>query len=531
MQMPLRGSSRALHFKGDPHELQQYFEDVELLCEDTQLFADEDRIQWAIRYARREDAELWSTLPSRVGADWSAFKAEVTCFYPGAEEDDRKYLRTDLIRLVEAQAAGTMTSRRDLGEYVRKFTLIASFLEKKGRLSKGEREYKFVEGFPAVFRAQLIARLSLAYLDHYPKDPWPTDHVIQHASFLLTGSSTSSYAPSPTASPLPPRTPAAFPTPSHEPLHTPAPPIPSVSHEAMFLGLAEEVSHSEDELDEEDRAALVHAYAQIEEVQCMIEVKRLACVLPRALPVLKLWVDEEALDLAEESACTHDAGKPTLIENADIVTRATDSDALLVPTLQCTPPALEHPAVPPGLGLEQYHAHVEQGSISEKSADVPFDLDVLLLQPGPCVPLLLTLGSDDEDLLIECSTPASHEHEEPIEEILRDHTFAPGAFVLARNHQTDETRTETKPRFWEPMVVISCAKNGDYRLVGINGAVALKLFPPPHIIAFYPSARQRTLLEQLTGFFETDVSHLMGEPPPCASTPNPPFLSHSPCLY
>ena len=235
--------------------------------------------------------------------------------------------------------------------------------------------------------------------------------------------------------------------------------------------------------------------------------------------------------MAEESACAHDAGKPTPIENADIVTCATDSDVLLVPTLQRAPPALEHPAVPPGLGLEQYHAHVDKGSIPIESADISHDLDVLLLQPEPCAPLPLTLGSDDEDLPIECSAPASHEHEEPIEEISRDHTFAPGAFVLARDPQTDETRTETKPRFWEPMVVISCMKNGDYKLVGIDGAVAPKLFPPSHILAFYPSACQRTLLEQLTGFFETDVSHLMGEPPPRTSIPTPPFPSHIPCLY
>ena len=353
-------------------------------------------------------------------------------------------------------------------------------------------------------------RLSLAYLDHYPEDPWPTDHVIQHASFLLTGSSTSSYAASPTALPLPLRTHAASPTPSHElshmstspvsslplplqkPLHEPALPLSPheqpASREAMFLGLVEEVSNTEDELDEEDRAALAHAYAQIEEVQRMIEVKRLARVLPRALPVLKLWVDEEALDLEEESACTHDAGKLAPTKHADIIACATDSDALLAPILQRVPPAWEHPAVPPGLGLEQYHAHVEQGSISEKSADIPFDLDALLLQPGPCAPLPLMLGSDDEDLPIECIAPASHEHEEPIEEILRDNTFAPGAFVLARNPQTDETRTETKLRFWEPMAVISRTINGDYRLVGIDGAVALKLFPPSHILAFYPSA-------------------------------------------
>ena len=503
MRMPLQGTSHTLHFEGDPHKLQQSFEDVELLCEDAQLFADEDRIQWAVHYARHEDAELWSTLPSHAGADWSTFKAEVTRFYTGAEEDDRKYLRTDLIRLVEVQAAGTMISHRDLSEYIHKFTLIALFLEKKGRLSKGEREYKFVEGFPAVFRAQLIARLSLTYLDHYPEDPWPTDHVVQHASFLLTVSPTTSpshtpAAPpiplhselSPSALPLPLHAPAASPTslhklshmsappvpslplPSHKPLHTPAPPMPSVSHKVMFLGLAEEVSDTEDELDEEDKAALTCAYAWIEEIQHMIEVKRLACILLCALLVLKLWVDDKALDLAEESAHTHDA------------------DAHLVPTLQHAPPALEHPAVPPGLGLEQYRPCVEQESIPEMHADVPFDLDVPLLQPGPCTPLLLMLGSDDEDLLIECITPASHKHEEPIEEILRDNTFTPGAFVLVHNPRTDEMRTETMLQFWEPMVVISCAKNGDYRLIGIDGAVAPKLFPPSHIITFNPSAHQ-----------------------------------------
>ena len=449
MQMPLRGTSCAPRFEGDPHELQQYFEDVELLCEDTQLFADEDRIRWAVRYACREDAELWSSLPSHAGADWSTFKAEVMRFYPGAEEDDRKYLCADLDRLVEVQAAGSMTSHRDLGEYIRKFMLIASFLEKKGRLSKGEREYKFVEGLPAAFQAQLIVRLSLAYLDHYPEDPWPTDRVIQHASFLLTGSSTSLYAPSPTASPLPLHTPAAPLTPSHElscmsappvpslllPSHqpslTPTPPCLPVSHKAMFLGLAEEVRDTNDELDEEDKAALTCAYARIEEVQRMIEVKRLACTLPHVLPVLKLWIDDEALDLEEESACAHDAGKLAPIKHADIIACATDSDVpLLVPTLQHAPPALEHPAVPPGLGLEQYHAYVKQESIPEKRADIPCDLEVPLLQPEPCAPLPLTLGSDDEDLPIECSTPASHEHKEHIEEISRDNTFAPGAFVL-----------------------------------------------------------------------------------------------------
>ena len=50
----------------------------------------------------------------------------------------------------------------------------------------------------------------------------------------------------------------------------------------MFLGLAEEVSDTKDELDEEDKAALTCAYAQIEEIQRRIEAKRLAHILPCA---------------------------------------------------------------------------------------------------------------------------------------------------------------------------------------------------------------------------------------------------------
>ena len=186
-RMPLRGSSRAPEFDGDATELVRFFEDVEILCEGAELYSDAERIKWATRYASRSEAELWSILASRSGADWPAFMAEVKRFYPGAEDDDRKYIRSDLDRLVVAQASIPMSSRRELGEYIRKFTVIASFLEKKGRLSKGEREDKFLAGFHPVFKGQLMSRLTLAYLEHHPDDPWPTDRVVQHASFLLAG--------------------------------------------------------------------------------------------------------------------------------------------------------------------------------------------------------------------------------------------------------------------------------------------------------------------------------------------------------
>jgi len=185
--MPLRGSSRAPEFDGDATELVRFFEDVKILCEDAELYSDAERIKWATRYASHSEVELWSTLALRSGTDWPAFMAEVKRFYPGAEDDDHKYMRLDLDRLVVAQASIPMSLRRELGEYIRKFTVIASFLEKKGRLSKGEREDKFLAGFHPVFKGQLMTRLTLAYLEHHPDDPWPTDRVVQHASFLLAG--------------------------------------------------------------------------------------------------------------------------------------------------------------------------------------------------------------------------------------------------------------------------------------------------------------------------------------------------------
>ena len=209
--MPTRGSSKAPKFEGDPSDLLRFFEDVEFLCEDAEIDAGTDKIKWAVRYASREEAELWHVLPARAGDDWDDFKEEVLAFYPGAKDDDRKYSRADLDRLTAAQAEVPMTSRAVLGEYIRKFTIIATFLEKKKRLSKGECEDKFMDGFHHTFKAQLLNRLTLAYLDHFPEDPWPTDRVIFHASFLLAG--TSRLTPGRvTASPEPRSTSAPAPT-------------------------------------------------------------------------------------------------------------------------------------------------------------------------------------------------------------------------------------------------------------------------------------------------------------------------------
>ncbi|KAG6330940.1 hypothetical protein ID866_8151 [Astraeus odoratus] len=145
--MPLRGSSKAPKFEGDTIDLTQFLKDVEMLCKDTEIDTPAKKIKWACHYTSHNEAKLWVTLPAQQGNDWDTFIKEVKAFYPGAEDDDHKYMHADLDGLVIAQVAVPMTSQGMLSEYIQNFTCIASFLEKRKKISQGEQEVKFLNGF------------------------------------------------------------------------------------------------------------------------------------------------------------------------------------------------------------------------------------------------------------------------------------------------------------------------------------------------------------------------------------------------
>ncbi|KAG6325952.1 hypothetical protein ID866_13137 [Astraeus odoratus] len=177
--MPLRGSSKASKFDGIAIDLVQFLEDIEMLCEDVEIDTPDDKIKWACHYASHDEAELWVTLPAQQGNDWNAF-------YPGAEDDNHKYTCINLNGLVTAQAAVPMASHGMLSEYIRNFTHIASFLKKRKKISQGEQEVKFLNGFHPTFKTQLLNRLTLVFLDHYLDKPWPMKDIIAHTMFLLS---------------------------------------------------------------------------------------------------------------------------------------------------------------------------------------------------------------------------------------------------------------------------------------------------------------------------------------------------------
>jgi hypothetical protein len=76
-----------------PTKLPVYLETIDLLTVNIGL-TDSDKIQVAIRYADRDDAELWETSSQvqRPQPDWLAFVTEVQRWYPGCDGNDSFYV-------------------------------------------------------------------------------------------------------------------------------------------------------------------------------------------------------------------------------------------------------------------------------------------------------------------------------------------------------------------------------------------------------------------------------------------------------
>jgi hypothetical protein len=105
-----------------------YFDEVESLSIDTGL-NEEGKVRHALRYASREDNELWSTLPEAEAQvpDYAQFRDIVIKLYPGAD-NERKYAESDLQWLIETQRQYGIESRAKLGHYYQEFHCISKFL-------------------------------------------------------------------------------------------------------------------------------------------------------------------------------------------------------------------------------------------------------------------------------------------------------------------------------------------------------------------------------------------------------------------
>jgi hypothetical protein len=83
---------------------------------------------------------------------------------------------------------------------------------------------------------------------------------------------------------------------------------------------------------------------------------------------------------------------------------------------------------------------------------------------------------------------------------IHDFDFALGALVLIRNAGSDMDKT--RPRYYGPMVVLRCTRNGAYRLGELNGAVSRLRYAAFRLIPYH--ARSRTLIP-VTQIIDSDA--------------------------
>jgi hypothetical protein len=190
--MPACGHLTAPKFDlTQPRKLQRYFNELELLFRAANIAANDIKKKHACQYIDINTLELWESLPEyAAGSTFDDFHIVVHKLYPRSE-DDRKWLISDMDKLVGEQLCIGIYNANDLGLFYQAFYNITQFLCTKNRISEAEQSRAFVRGFQPGLWTRITRCLELKFPDHYPDNPYPLEDINAAAKFILASSPTS----------------------------------------------------------------------------------------------------------------------------------------------------------------------------------------------------------------------------------------------------------------------------------------------------------------------------------------------------
>jgi hypothetical protein len=166
--LPFRGEDGAPFFDGSPRSLLRYFRDIDLLYASLRITpSDFQKIAQTIYYLDNDTASLWETIepPSGSSFTWEEWKNQVKTFYPGCE-GDRLYSLRDLETHIRTHAINGVLSSDHLGEYFRGFSLISTYLLKRGQIGNLAIDKLYIQGFGSATRHRY--RTTSRYSDSGP---------------------------------------------------------------------------------------------------------------------------------------------------------------------------------------------------------------------------------------------------------------------------------------------------------------------------------------------------------------------------
>jgi len=178
---------------GTPTHLNRFFEDVDLVYTVAGGAAptDEERIRQCKYYLDYDTHAIWESV-SPQGAvpapTWEQFKNTIRGLYPGCD-GTRLFAVRDLERFVTESALRGVYTWGDLGQYYREFMRMASHLRVQNRISEGELDRLYIQGFRPITRGKIEQRLLIKHPDDHPDDVQSMARIQEAANFLLSNTS------------------------------------------------------------------------------------------------------------------------------------------------------------------------------------------------------------------------------------------------------------------------------------------------------------------------------------------------------
>ena len=188
--MPAGGHSTAPTFTPDqPRVLRRYFDELEMLLAKCGITDEQEKKKYSRIYVDIDTSDLWQSLPEHnATSSFADFIKAVFELYPGSE-GDRKWVISDMDKLIGEQLRLGIHDTAGLGIYYRAFYTITSFLRDKNRISEAEQSRAFVRGFQADLWTHISRRLELKFPDQYPDEPYLLKEINEAAKFVLHGTS------------------------------------------------------------------------------------------------------------------------------------------------------------------------------------------------------------------------------------------------------------------------------------------------------------------------------------------------------
>jgi hypothetical protein len=184
--MPSRGDPLAPTFNPtQPHQLRQYFNDLEYLFTLHHITNDQTMKYHTRRYLDIDCDDLLSYLPENSPQfSYGAFKIAIFRIFPGSEDNHWTFM--DLENLVVDQALHAITSQEDFENYHNRFTTVSGYLEACDHISDIDSSRIFILGLQTSLWSRIESRLQDTLSEHNFNGSWPISDICDASKFIFT---------------------------------------------------------------------------------------------------------------------------------------------------------------------------------------------------------------------------------------------------------------------------------------------------------------------------------------------------------